>query len=517
MGMLGKHKAGRGLGRPMQKGGGSSLDGNILSLRNITKLYPGVTALDGVSIDFLPGEVHAIVGENGAGKSTLIKIISGAIEPTSGEIVIDGKSFDFISPAISQEKGISVVYQEFTLVPMLSAAENIFLGSFITRHGICDKRAMNKRSAELFEMLKINISPEVMVSDLTTGYQQIVEIAKAVSKNPRIMIMDEPSAPLTLNEVEAMFTIIETLKKEGVTIIYISHRMDEIFRVADRVTVLRDGRYISTQNVADTNKNELIKLMVGRTLSETYPAHGHTPGDVVLQVKDLCGNGVKDISFDLRQGEILGFGGLIGAGRTELFQMIFGNAKIDSGEIFFKRRNIRPKKPETAVALGISLVPEDRKRQGLILDRSIKDNIAISTLKRISKFGVVPPKAEEEIADRAVKNLNIKTPGIKQKVLNLSGGNQQKVVLGKWLETDPEILILDEPTRGIDVGAKQEIYKIMVDIVARGKSIIMISSEMEELLGMSDRVIVLSRGRMSAELKKEDFSQEKMLRASAEI
>lgn len=407
---------------------------SILSLQNIRKLYPGVTALDDVSIDFLPGEVHAIVGENGAGKSTLIKIISGAIEPTEGKIIIAGKEYDHITPTLSQENGIAVVYQEFTLSPVLSAAENIFLGNFIKKHGICDIKAMNKRSAELFALLKINISPEVIVSDLTTGYQQIVEIAKAVSKEPRILIMDEPSAPLTLTEVDAMFTIIDILKKQGVTIIYISHRLDEIFQIADRVSVLRDGKYITTQNIGDIDKNELIRLMVGRTLSETYPEHNFVSDEVVMSVKNLSGNGVKDISFDLKKGEILGFGGLIGAGRTELFQMIFGNAKINSGEIYFQGKKICPQKPKQAVELGISLVPEDRKQFGLILDRSIKDNISISSLKKISKFNIVNSKKEEKISKKAISNLKIKAPGIDQRVINLSGGNQQKVVLGKGYE-----------------------------------------------------------------------------------
>ncbi|MDY3003667.1 MAG: sugar ABC transporter ATP-binding protein [Christensenella hongkongensis] len=489
---------------------------NILELKGITKLYPGVKALDNVSLSFRRGEVHALVGENGAGKSTLIKTISGAIEPSAGTITVEGKTFEGLTPTLSRENGIAVVYQEFTLVPVLSAAENIFLGEFIRKGWICNRKAMNEKAAELFKMLKIKLEPEVKVEDLTTGYQQIVEIAKAVAKDAKILIMDEPSAPLTTNEVEAMFGIVDTLKEQGVTVIYISHRLEEIFRVADRVSVLRDGAYIATKDIGDTNKDDLISLMVGRTLKETYPERDALTDEVVLSVRNLSGNGVKDISFDLKKGEILGFGGLVGAGRTELAALLFGNAKITGGEMLLKDKKISPKTPEGAIASGISLVPEDRKNQGLILDMTIKENITAASMKRLSKKGFVNKKAEEDFTTEYVRSLNIKTPGIHQKVKNLSGGNQQKVVLGKWMGTDPDILIFDEPTRGIDVGAKQEIYKLMVDITRKGKSIIMISSDMEELLGMSDRMVILSKGRMSAILDKDEFTQEKVLKYAAE-
>lgn len=489
---------------------------NILELKKITKLYPGVKALDDVSISFRRGEVHALVGENGAGKSTLIKTISGAIEPTAGTIVVEGKEFDGFTPALSRENGIAVVYQEFTLVPVLSAAENIFLGEFIRKGWICDRKAMNAKTAELFKMLKIELDPNVKVEDLTTGYQQIVEIAKAVAKNAQILIMDEPSAPLTTNEVEAMFGIVDTLKKQGVTVIYISHRLEEIFRLADRVTVLRDGVYITTKNIRDTTKDDLISLMVGRTLKETYPERDNQEKEVVLEVKNLSGNGVENISFELRKGEILGFGGLVGAGRTELAAMLFGKARITEGEIILKGKKIRPRLPEEAIAAGISLVPEDRKNQGLVLNMTVKENLTAASMKKLSRRGIIRGKLEKVFADQQVKDLNIKTPSINQKVKNLSGGNQQKVVLGKWMGTNPDILIFDEPTRGIDVGAKQEIYKLMVDITKSGKSIIMISSDMEELLGMSDRIVVLSKGRMSGILEKEECTQERVLKFAAE-
>lgn len=489
----------------------------ILEIRNLTKLYPGVTALNNVNLKFERGEVHALCGENGAGKSTLIKTISGAIEPTSGKIILDGKEFDSFTPTTSRESGIAVVYQEFTLVPVLSAAENIFLGEFI-RHGwICDQKAMNRRAAELFERLHIQLNPTEKVKDLTTGYQQIVEICKAVSKNAKLLIMDEPSAPLTTNEVNAMFEIVRMLKEQGVTVIYISHRLEEVFMLADRVSVLRDGCYVGTKNIGDTDKEDLIRMMVGRTLKETYPEHGQNIEDeVVLEAKKLTGNGVKDISFQLRKGEILSLGGLVGAGRTELAEMLFGSAPIKSGELYYHGRPIRVRKPSDSVGLGISFVPEDRKRHGLILSMSVKDNLTVTILKKLSKKMVVSKKKEAEHSEEYVESLGIKTPSIRQLVKNLSGGNQQKVVLGKWLGTNPDVLIIDEPTRGIDVGAKQEIYKLMMDIVKQGKSILMISSDMEELLGMSDRIIVLSRGRFVAEVSREEFSQETILRYSSE-
>ncbi|XCC63520.1 sugar ABC transporter ATP-binding protein [Christensenella massiliensis] len=489
---------------------------NILELEKITKLYPGVKALDNVTLSFRRGEVHALVGENGAGKSTLIKTISGAIEPTAGTIAVEGKHFESLTPTLSRENGIAVVYQEFTLVPVLSAAENIFLGEFIRKGLICDRKAMNARAAQLFKMLKIELDPNVKVEDLTTGYQQIVEIAKAVAKDAKILIMDEPSAPLTTNEVEAMFNIVDTLKERGVTVIYISHRLEEIFRLADRVSVLRDGTYITTKNIEDTTKDELISYMVGRTLKETYPERNNSTDEVILEVKNLSGNGVENISFDLKKGEILGFGGLVGAGRTELAALLFGNARITGGEIILKGKKVDPRLPEEAIASGISLVPEDRKNQGLILDMTVKENLTAASMKRLSNKGFVNAKAEKEFTNQYVSSLNIKTPSIDQKVKNLSGGNQQKVVLGKWMGTDPDVMIFDEPTRGIDVGAKQEIYKLMVDITKSGKSIIMISSDMEELLGMSDRMVILSKGRLSGILEKEECTQEKVLKYAAE-
>ena len=493
------------------------MEETILELKNITKLYPGVKALDRVNLSFRKGEIHALVGENGAGKSTLIKTITGAIQPTEGEVIINGRTFQGLTPALSRENGIAAVYQEFALVPVLDVTENIFMGEYIRKGVFFDKKAMRGRAKELLDSLNIEINPDEKVADLTTGYQQIVEIAKAISKNAQILIMDEPSAPLTNNEVEAMFRIVRRVKQQGMTVIYISHRMEEIFQLADRVSVLRDGTYICTKDIQDTDKDDLIKLMVGRTLKESYPTRNFTKDETVLEVKNLTGNGVKNISFQLKKGEILGFGGLVGAGRTELAELLFGSAKIKSGEIYLHGNRMMPRSPKDSISAGISLVPEDRKNQGLVLDMTVRDNLCMASMKNLSKKGMLSRKKAERFSKEYVEALRIKTPGIMQKVKNLSGGNQQKVVLGKWMGKQPEILIFDEPTRGIDVGAKQEIYKLMTSLVEEGKSIIMISSEMEELLGMSDRIIVFSKGRLVGTLTKEEFSQEKVLKYSAEV
>ncbi|MDO4651083.1 MAG: sugar ABC transporter ATP-binding protein [Eubacteriales bacterium] len=487
----------------------------ILRLNHISKLYPGVVALDDMSMEFREGEVHAIVGENGAGKSTMIKTISGAIEPTQGTIEICGETFDKLNPKLSRQKGVAVIYQEFTLVPVLSAADNIFMGEYMMNGLVLDRKSMEERARELFDRLHVKIDPNVKVADLTTGFQQIVEIAKAISKDAKILIMDEPSAPLTITEVEAMYEIVERLKAEGVTILYISHRMEEIFRLSDRVSVIRDGKYIATMNTADTDKQELIKLMVGRELNETYPTRKDEPGETIMKLNNVSGNGVKDISFEVKRGEILGLGGLVGAGRTELAQLIFGSEHMTSGEIIYKGKPLEIKNCEQAIKAGISMIPEDRKRHGVILDMTIKENATMPVLKRISRRGVLSEQKQIEVTETYEKSLQIKTPSINQLVKNLSGGNQQKVVLAKWLAMNPDVIIFDEPTRGIDVGAKQEIYEIMNDLANEGKAIIMISSDMEELIGMSDRIIVLCKGRLAGSLNKEEISQESILMKAA--
>lgn len=489
--------------------------GSILEIRNLYKYYPGVTALSNVNLSFRRGEVHALCGENGAGKSTLIKAISGAIQPTSGEIIVEGKSYREMTPALSRACGIAVVYQEFTLAPVLTVMENIFMGDFPLRGIVIDRDAMYRESTKIFERMRVQVNPREHVKDLTTGYQQLVEIAKAISRNAKILIMDEPSAPLTANEVESMFNVVRALRDQGVTVVYISHRLEEIFELADRVSVLRDGQHIGTKDIRNTSKDDLLHMMVGRTLSQTFPPHQSHSKEVVLEARNLTGNGVKDISFQLHRGEILGFGGLVGAGRTELCEMIFGRYPIQSGELYLHGKRITPGNPSGAVALGIALVPEDRKRCGIIAPMTVKDNLTLSTIGKLTTRGIIDRKRQDIYAKKQVDSLEIKTPSLMQRLKNLSGGNQQKVVLGKWLGADPDILIFDEPTRGIDVGAKAEIYKIMVRLVESGKSIIMVSSEMEELLGMSDRLLILHKGRYSGEIEKTDFKQEMVLKYSS--
>jgi ribose transport system ATP-binding protein len=481
----------------------------ILALKGITKIYPGVMALNNVTFELVEGEVHALVGENGAGKSTLIKTCAGAVTPDQGKIEINGKEYREMSPQIAQQNGIAVIYQEFNLVGELSVAENIFLGNTIRKGIVIDKPAMVEQSKKIFEQLNIIIDPDVLVKDLTTGYQQIVEIAKAISKNAKILIMDEPSAPLTNSEVDCMFRMIDKLKANGVTIIYISHRLEEIFRISDRVTIMRDGEKIKTKNTCDTDIDELVKLMVGRELKETYPPRkANISDEVLLDVKNLFGNGLADITFQVKRGEILGFAGLIGAGRTELAELIFGVRQKESGHIVFKGKEICPKSPRQAIDYGISLVPEDRKRQGNLLHMSIRENISMAILDKISKLFFIKSKKEVEVAEKYIEDLSIKTPSLEQLVKNLSGGNQQKVVLAKWLASNPDLIIFDEPTRGIDVGAKHEIYKLMNKLLEMGKTIIMISSEMEELMGMVDKIIVLAEGKISGEILRNEFNQE---------
>lgn len=490
----------------------NSID-NILELKNISKFYPGVVALDDVSLNVRRGELHALVGENGAGKSTLIKTCSGAITPSKGKITINGETFDSMTPTLSEKKGIGVIYQEFNLVGDLSVAENIFLGRAIRKGIVVDKKAMIRESKKILDSLQIDIDPRVLVKKLSVGYQQMVEIAKAISQNAQVLIMDEPSAPLTSAEVESMFKIVDNLKQKGVTIIYISHRLEEIFRLSDRITILRDGQYVTTLNTSETDKDELVHYMVGRKLTEIYPSRSQKciKDEVIFEAIDVYGNGDKDISFKIHRGEVLGLGGLVGAGRTELVELIFGSGIKESGKFIFKGKEISPKNPKDAIDIGIGLVPEDRKAKGSLLSLSIKNNINMPIYEKISKGIVVDTKKEQAISSKYMHEISIKAPSVNQLVKNLSGGNQQKVILAKWLAADVDLLIFDEPTRGIDVGAKQEIYTLINTLVEQGKAVLMISSEMEELIGMSDRIIVLSEGHITGELVKEEFNQETIM------
>ncbi|MBM3237980.1 sugar ABC transporter ATP-binding protein [Candidatus Poribacteria bacterium] len=490
----------------------------ILRIIDITKDYPGVRALDGVKLEVKRGEVHALVGENGAGKSTLIKILSGAVRKDEGDIFFDGANVEINSPQESQRLGISVIYQEFNLVPHLSVSENIFLGREMTRTplGILHRKQEARKAEEILARLGVKLDPRTPVNRLSVAQQQIVEIAKVLCADAKLIAMDEPSSALTEREIESLFTLIEKLKSEGVSIIYISHRIDEVFQIADRVTVLRDGRWIGTFSVENISKDGLIEMMVGRKLNEEFPTRQTTIGKELLSLKGVTRKGIiEDISFELREGEILGITGLMGSGRTEVVRAIFAADEIDEGDIYLDGNKVKIKSPIDAIKMGISLLTEDRKAYGLILDMTVRENITLASLKNLSKFYVIKRHQEREAADRFINELRIKTPSREQTTGNLSGGNQQKVVLSKWLLANSRVVIFDEPTKGIDVGAKVEIYNLMNQLAESGVGIIMISSELPEILGMSDRIIVMYEGRIKAELSAENATQTQIMNYAA--
>ena len=480
-----------------------------LSLKNITKTFPGVVALDNVSIDFYQGEVHALLGENGAGKSTLIKTVSGALTPDAGVLEIFGKSYEHMTPALAKKLGIEVIYQEFNLVESLTVAENIFLGEQFGK--TFNLNQFVQKAQKIFDEWHIDLDPRAEVRKLSPGKKQLVEISKCLSHQAKILILDEPTAPLSNTEVEILYRIIGQLKAGGVTIIYISHRLEEIFRIADRVSILRDGKYVTTVLTKDTNRQQLVAYMVGRELKETYPQRDLALGKETLRLEHLCGNGDEDISLTVHEHEIYGLAGLVGAGRTELAQVIFGIAPKTSGKIFVEGKEVNITSPEKAIKEGLGLIPEDRKFLGCIQELSIKFNISMSALKKICNGILTNKKKENDLVKDYSDKLMIKTPSLNQEVKNLSGGNQQKVVLAKTLAADSEILIFDEPTRGIDVAAKQEIYQLMNDLACQGKTIVMISSELEELMGMSDRIGIIYEGRLAEELTKSEFSQKSII------
>jgi len=491
----------------------------VLELEHIRKEYPGVVALKDVTLQLRRGEILGLIGENGAGKSTLIKCCSGAVIPTSGKIKINGKEFDRMTPQLAAENGIAIIYQEFNNVKELTAAENMFLGRPIRKGITIDRKAMEEEAAKAFEQLHIKINPRELVKNLSAGYQQMIEIAKAVQQNAKVLIMDEPSAPLTNNEVESMFAVVELMRKKGVSIIYISHRLEEIFKLSDRIEVIRDGEYVDTLITKEATVDQLIKMMVGREMTAKFPPRQPCIDEskVVLELKNVFGNGDKDISFKIHAGEVLGLGGLVGAGRTEIAQVIFGAKPKESGQIIFNGKEVHPKSPREAIDLGIAMLPEDRKRHGALLGVSIKNNINMPTYQRISKASVINLTVEKQRAEKYREEIQIKCPSVNQLVKNLSGGNQQKVILGKWLAADSQLIIFDEPTRGIDVGAKYEIYKLINDLVAQGRAVLMISSEMEELIGMSDRIIVLAEKQMTGELRREEFNPDTIMAMASAI
>lgn len=489
----------------------------VLKLENITKVFPGVKALDDVHFELRRGEVHALCGENGAGKSTLMKIISGAQEYTSGNMEFEGNKVAFSSTEEAQNAGISMIYQEFNLIPYLSVGENIFIGRHPMKRGFIDWKRLMEESKKILTRVGLGIDPRKRINQISVAEAQMVEIAKCLSMNSKVIIMDEPTAALTDDEIKYLFEIIENLKKQGISIIYISHRLEEIFRICDRITVFRDGKYIRTMNVKETDYDELVSLMVGKDLTHLYPERLYEPKDIILEMKNISyKTHLKDVSFKLHRGEILGIAGLIGSGNIQLAKLLFGAYNKDySGTIEIGGKGVKIEKPLDAIRYGISLVPDDRKNEGLVLIRSVKENISLASMDSILEHSFIKPSKESDKANKQIKNLGIRVYSQDQTAGNLSGGNQQKVVFGKMLETMPEILVLAEPTRGIDVGAKAEIYKIMGELTQEGISIILVSSELPELIGMSDRILVMREGKIVAELLKEELSQETVLAYAA--
>lgn len=490
--------------------------GPVVELRQIDKSFTGVHALKTVDFDLLPGEVHALVGENGAGKSTLMKVLTGIVDKDAGEIQYLDRLFNPRDPKHALEMGIGIIHQELNMMDHLTVAHNIFIGRESTRFGglFLDERDQNRRAEALFRRLNMNIDPTERLGSLTVGKQQMVEIAKAVSHDLRVLILDEPTAALTLTEIQELFTIMRDLREQGVGMIYISHRMDEIGQITDRVTVMRDGENVGTRNTADVTTTDIINLMVGRVIYEQPKAQSSVSVDapVVLEVQNLnAGKMVKDVSFTLRKGEILGFAGLMGAGRTETARAIFGADPVQSGSIKINQRPVHIRSPQDAVAHGLGYLSEDRKRYGLALNLSVKENSVLANYESFQKNLFIQNREVEKIADEYVRKLQIKTPSLDQILRNLSGGNQQKVVIAKWLIRNSEILIFDEPTRGIDVGAKSEIYHLMNELAEAGKSIIMISSELPEVLRMSDRIVIMCEGRVTGELDIGEANQERIM------
>ena len=490
----------------------------IVELKNITKTYPGVVALNDVSLGFKPGEVHAICGENGAGKSTLIKVMAGAATPEEGEIFVNGEKITAMDPGLSRQLGIEVIYQELILAPHVSVAENIYMGTRFGKSIVVDWNTMNEKAQSILDSMDITAFKATdIVENLKTANRQLVAIAKAISMNVKFLIMDEPTAPLGEHEVQVLLRIVKELKKKGVTIVYVSHRLDEVFKISDRVSVFRNGQWIKTMITCDTDKNELIKLMVGRDIGSTYPERNSKIGDVVLEAKNIVAEGVKNVSFSVRAGEVLGIGGLVGSGRSELVNTIFGAQKMQSGEIFIKGKKVDINSPSKAIENGIGLIPEDRKLHGLMLEKDVGFNLSICILETISKYCVVDFKTEEQKQREIIERLRIKLPHAGVLAKTLSGGNQQKVVLAKWLLAEADVLIFDEPTRGVDVGAKQEIYQLINELTDKGMAVIMVSSDMEELMGVPDRIIVLHEGECTGGLDKKDFSQVEILKLASGI
>ncbi|MFF2517556.1 sugar ABC transporter ATP-binding protein [Streptomyces sp. NPDC058086] len=487
----------------------------LLRIEGIRKTFPGVVALDSVDFDLRRGEVHVLLGENGAGKSTLIKMLSGAYQPDSGRVLVDGEEVRIHGAQDSERLGIATIYQEFNLVPDLTVAENIFLGRQPRRYGLIDRKTMEAEAAELLERVGVSVSPRARVRELGIARLQMVEIAKALSLNARVLIMDEPTAVLTSEEVEKLFAIVRQLREDGVGIVFITHHLEEIAALGDRVTVIRDGKSVG-QVPASTTEDELVQLMVGRSIEQQYPRVRATGDDgsgaALLTVEGLTRDGVfHDVSFEVRAGEVVGIAGLVGAGRTEVVRAVFGADPYDKGAVKVAGSELRRHDVNAAMAAGIGLIPEDRKGQGLLLDASVEENLGLVTMRAATHGGLVDLKGQREAAARIAEQLGVRMAGLGQHVRTLSGGNQQKVVIGKWLLADTKVLILDEPTRGIDVGAKVEIYQLVNELTAAGAAVLMISSDLPEVLGMSDRVLVMAQGRIAGELSADEATQDSVM------
>ncbi|MCH3920165.1 MAG: sugar ABC transporter ATP-binding protein [Sphaerochaeta sp.] len=488
----------------------------LLRMVNIHKRFPGVYALKNINFDLRAGEVHALLGENGAGKSTLIKVLGGIYHPDEGKIYIDGKKAEITNVLDAQKLGVAIIHQELVLAPYMTVAENIFLGREPKQKGFLDKKRMFEETKQLLETYSMNFSPNTQVSRLTIAQQQMVEIIKAISYNSKILVMDEPTSSISEAEVTFLFSMMRTLTQKGVGIIYISHKMSELSQICDRVTVLRDGEYVGTKVVKETTRDELITMMVGRKLENYYIRDYSKGGEKILECQHLNdGKMVKDVSFFLRKGEILGLAGLVGAGRSETMQCVFGLTKGYKGKVFLEGKEMTFHSPTTAFSNGIALVPEDRKLDGLYMQQSVQFNATIEVLHEFLKGIKKNNRKEKEIAQTYIDMMHTKTPSLHQTIMNLSGGNQQKVLIGRWLATKPKVLILDEPTRGVDVGAKAEIYAIMNELAKEGLSIIMISSEMPEIINMSDRVYVFADGIVRGCINHEELTQEKIMALAA--
>lgn len=488
----------------------------LLSIRNITKVFPGVKALDRVSLDIKRGEVHALVGENGAGKSTLVNIISGVIQPDGGSLILDEKPYAPGNPREAQERGVGLVHQETALCPHLSVAENVFLGRMPCKAGgLIDLKKARADTSDLLKKFSTNLNPKTKVQDLSVANQQLVEIIKALSLDCRLLILDEPTSSLTESETENLFRIIDELKNRGISILYISHRLTEVFRICERISILRDGSLVKTLNTSETNEDEVICQMVGRNIGTFYPAKKGGSGEEILRVENLSGYGFRKVSFSLKKGEILGFSGLVGAGRSEVARAICGIDPLLEGQIYLHGQKVRFNTYYDAIQARVAYLTEDRKSEGLFLKMSVTANLVVTSLREIVHQYLIHREKERALAARYIEQLQIKTSGLLQKLINLSGGNQQKVVVGKWLAINPVVLFMDEPTRGIDVGAKTELHYLMRELCDRGIGIVLISSELPEIIGMCDRVIVMNEGRKAGELIGEEISEENIMRLAA--